>query len=149
MRRFTSAALVLCASLVLAPPALATHGNTDPDGHWLEYVHITEVTFEKVGRLGDIGNPMIGVWITCDAVGRISDLTIDLEQRMRRASTNWSGTNSDLLEARCSPTPTRYQLNLYVRDDVPFRPGVATITHVSEGGIGPWPTGQKIVLRGA
>lgn len=108
-----------------------------------EVVTITDVTFERFGGISDVGTPTIAVRITCDGTGIIGDLAVELEQRGA-----FGTTNSDLLDAACTTTPTRYILQFDVFDGA-FRPGRVTIRSAEtlpEPGV-EWADGQLLILR--
>jgi hypothetical protein len=73
----------------------------------------------------------------------ITDLSVEIEQRGVEGF-----TNSDLLDAPCTTSPTRHVLQFDVFDGE-FRPGKVTIvtaTELPRPGV-EWGAGQMIILR--
>lgn len=128
--RWPAVLMVLAIAMALPKPVSAQ-----------EVVTITQVTFDRFGGLTAGGSPQIVVSITCDATGIIGDLVIDTEQRGQVAL-----TNSDLLDAACTTTPTRYVLQLDC-GDCDFRPGPLIVTRATAIPGGEFGSGQRIILR--
>lgn len=136
-RRISFLRWPLAVALVASALALPKPVNAQ------EFVTITEVSFDRFGRLYNGISPQIAVSITCDAAGIIGDLSIIAEQRGHVI-----GTNLDLLFAPCTTVPTRYIFPLDNLSGEPFQLGPLVIVSATALPSGDeFGAGQKIILR--